>query len=111
MDCESCVQPWRTGDRTHALCGDGQLYHRVPMVGRGGAATLIFQVLPSQLTGRNKLIEILFPERRRQEGITKRNFANSRGQIACKSPFRNVAGSPGGKRGRNVLSLFVDGEE
>ena len=90
---ENWVHPWKTGDGTDALCGGGQLYRRVPMV---------VQVLPSQLspaTGRNKLIEILFPERGRQEGITERNFANSHGQIACKSPFRNVAGSPRGKRG------------
>jgi hypothetical protein len=102
MPRENWVHPWKTGDGTDALCGDGQLYRRVPMVGGGGAATLIFQVLPSQLSpsaGRNKLIEILFPERGRQEGITERNFANSHGQIACKSPFRNVAGSPRGKRG------------
>jgi hypothetical protein len=101
MSRESRVQPWRTGDGTDALCGDGQLYRRVPMVGGGGAA-LIFQVVPSQLslaTGRNKLIEILFPERGRKEGIAKKNFADSDGEIACESAFCNVAGSPRGKRG------------
>jgi hypothetical protein len=61
MPRENWVHPWKTGDGTDALCGGGPLYRRVSMVGGDGAATLIFQVLPSQLslpTGRKKLIEI-----------------------------------------------------
>ena len=102
MSRESWVNPWKTGDGTDALCGGGPLYRREAMVGGGGVAKLAFQACPHDCRSRQvvrKLIEILFPERRRQEGITKKNFANRLGQIACESPFRDVAGSPRGKRG------------
>jgi len=67
--------------------------------GRSSHANPGFASTTVLVKGRNKLIEILFSERGRQEGITKKNFANALGQIACKPPFRNVAGSPRGKRG------------